>query len=101
MDFTLTFNFSDFETLHYTSMKSFYNDPRQSDRFEVHPTSSDEMLPTTDEGWMMYWTGPDTLTALVCEKIFCAAGYEVYRLWDMCPNPDCQWCILTKYKSKS
>ena len=97
MNFTLTFDLSDFESLYWTSMKSFYNDPRQSDRFE---TKSDEMLPTSDEGWMMYWTGPDALTALVCEKILCAAGYKVYRLWDMCPNPDCQWCILTKYKTK-
>ena len=90
--FTLEFSLSDFDAINTTSMKSFYHE--QSDRFE---TTSDDPLPASDEGYMMYWVGEYALAALVSEKILIAAGYEVHRLWDMNENPTPEWCILTNY----
>ena len=90
--FTLEFGLSDFDAINTTSMKSFYH--QQSARFE---TTSDDPLPASDDGYMMYWVGEDALAALVSEKILIAAGYEVHRLWDMNENPTPEWCILTNY----
>ena len=92
--YTLEFTMADFETLTNGSMRSFFNHPDQSGRFE---TISDGPTPTVDAGYVMYWTGENALTALVAEKLLKSAGYEVHRLWDMAENPDPQWCLLTNY----
>ena len=97
--YTLEFTMDDFEILTRCfringSMRSFFNHPDQSGRFE---TISEGPTPTVDAGYVMHWTGESALTALVAEKLLRAAGYEVHRLWDMAENPSCQWCLLTNY----
>ena len=94
--FTLEFSLADFDKMNHTSMASFHI--QQEHRFE---TCSDKPLPTSEDGLIMYWMGPNDLTAIVGEKILTAAGYEVHRLWDMVENPEPEWCLLTNYRSSS
>ena len=92
--FTLEFSLDDFDELNHMNCKSFYS--RQSSRFESALGNYD-LLPASDEGWMMYWVGENTLNAMVAERILLAAGYKVHRLWDMNDNPVPEWCILTDF----
>ena len=94
--FTLEFSLSDFDNMNHTSMESFHT--QQEHRFE---TCSDKPLPASEDGLIIYWMGPNDLTAIVGEKILTAAGYEVHRLWDMVENPEPEWCLLTNYRSSS
>ena len=113
--FTLQFGLDDFESLTNTSMQSFYSE--QSDRFEwinsdqFGKNHNDEIdLQTecivtdpeypnckSDVGWYMYWVGENAIDAIVSEKILQAAGYTVYRLWDLAEPYE--WCLLSNYKS--
>ena len=113
--FTLEFGIDDFETLHQTSTRSFYSE--QSDRFEWNNSEqfgkkyndlidlqSENFVPDPkypqaiyDKGWFMYYMGTNDLNMLVAEKILLAAGYKVFRLWDMVENPDPEWCLLTDF----
>jgi len=113
--FTLEFSIDDFGSLYHTSMRSFYSE--QSYRFEWNnaeqfgkkyndlidlQSENIEISNTTyDKGWYMYWIGTNDLNMLVAEKILLAAGYKVYRLWDMVENPEPEWCLLTNFTSKS
>ena len=116
--FTLEFGLDEFETLHHTSMQSFYS--RQLDRFEwsnaeqygkkyddLIDLQSEYVVPDPkkplaghDVGWYMYWIGTNNLDMLVAEKILLAAGYKVFRLWDMVENPQPEWCLLTDFANK-
>ena len=113
--FTLEFGIDDFETLHQTSTRSFYSE--QSDRFDwknseqfgkkyndLIDLQSENFVPDPkypqaiyDKGWFMYYMGTNDLNMLVAEKILLAAGYKVFRLWDMVENPDPEWCLLTDF----
>jgi len=113
--FTLEFGIDDFETLHQTSTRSFYSE--QSDRFDwknseqfgkkyndLIDLQSENFVPDPkypqaiyDKGWFMYYMGTNDLNMLVAEKILLAAGYKVFRLWDMDENPDPEWCLLTDF----
>ena len=95
--FTLEFGLDVFDELNHLSSQSFYS--TQSDRFEL-PNGNYDLLPASDEGWMMYWVGENTLNAIVAERILLAAGYKVHRLWDMNDNPEPEWCLLTDFKDK-
>ena len=95
--FTLEFGLDVFDELNRLSSQSFYS--TQSDRFEL-PNGNYDLLPASDEGWMMYWVGENTLNAIVAERILLAAGYKVHRLWDMNDNPEPEWCLLTDFKDK-
>ena len=115
--FTLEFSLDDFDELNHMNCKSFYS--RQLDRFEWNNAEqygkkyddlidlqSEYVVPDPkkplvghDVGWYMYWIGTNDLNMLVAEKILLAAGYKVFRLWDMVDNPEPEWCLLTDFAS--
>ena len=114
-NFTLQLGLNDFESLHNTSMQSFYSE--QADRFEwinsdqfgkdyhdaidlkTECIATNPKYPKnkSDVGWYMYWVGENALNAITAEKILQAAGYTVYRLWDLAEPYE--WCLLSNYQS--
>ena len=95
-EFTLKFTLSEFEELSNTSCRSFYN--KYMENFE--PVDDYDLLPSTDDGWMLYFVGPEIFAAMVAEKILKAANIECFRVFSLTENPEPEWCILTQYKSQ-